>query len=120
MLKEKSYRSRPYLNWIKTLPCAKCGRETSEYLNIGSDPAHFRDGKNSGMGNKPPDNMVLPLCRKDHEDQHCHNNTEWLLDMWQVDNVEILYQRMIHLWQVWKTTENPDVVARALLREWRV
>jgi hypothetical protein len=44
------------------------------------DPAHLRFGEpkvgrlNPGMGKKPDDRWVLPLCRKHHEAQHAAGN----------------------------------------------
>jgi hypothetical protein len=51
------------------MPCLVCGYPRS-------DPAHLRTGsrkygkRQCGLGEKPDDKWTLPLCRKDHTDQH--------------------------------------------------
>lgn len=66
-----------YLAYVRTLPCRICGRPGP------SDPAHLRTGArqydkpHTGMGEKPSDRWVLPLCRTHHDDQHRHNELEW-------------------------------------------
>lgn len=65
-----------YLAYVRTLPCLICRRP-------GSDPAHLRTGSRqyekppTGMGEKPSDRWVLPLCRTHHDDQHRNNELEW-------------------------------------------
>jgi hypothetical protein len=65
-----------YLAYVRTLPCLICRRP-------GSDPAHLRSAapqygkRRTGMGEKPDDRWVLPLCRNDHTDQHRHNELGW-------------------------------------------
>lgn len=65
-----------YLAYVRTLPCLICRRP-------GSDPAHLRTGArqydkpHTGMGEKPSDCWVLPLCRTHHDDQHRNNEIEW-------------------------------------------
>lgn len=66
-----------YLAYVRTLPCLICRRPGP------SDPAHLRSaarqyGKpHTGMGEKPSDCWVLPLCRTHHEDQHRNNELSW-------------------------------------------
>lgn len=50
---------RPYLDWLKTLPCATCG------AGAPSDPSHYNGLK--GMGTKSADLLAIPQCRKCHE-----------------------------------------------------
>lgn len=65
-----------YLAYVRTLPCLICSRP-------GSDPAHLRAGARqygkppTGMGEKPSDCWVLPLCRTHHDDQHRNNELAW-------------------------------------------
>jgi 5-methylcytosine-specific restriction endonuclease McrA len=61
--KQKPFRSKKYLKWVKTLPCCICGLD-------GCDPHHAIGMKLGGMGTKAPDDMVMPLCRKCHSDMH--------------------------------------------------
>ena len=66
-----------YLAYVRTLPCQICRRPG------GSDPAHLRTGAPqygkppTGMGEKPSDCWVLPLCRTHHDDQHRGNELAW-------------------------------------------
>jgi len=58
--------------WIKTLPCY-----VSNCANRDIDPAHIRTAQNSGMGMKPSDEWLIPLCRHHHRDvQHQHGYTD--------------------------------------------
>lgn len=50
---------RPYLDWLKTLPCDTCGAPAP------SDPSHVNSVK--GMGTKSPDPLAIPECRSCHE-----------------------------------------------------
>lgn len=66
-----------YLAYVRTLPCTICQRPGR------SDPAHLRTaarqyGKRpTGMGEKPDDKWVLPLCRAHHDEQHRRNELQW-------------------------------------------
>ena len=50
---DKKYRA-----WIITQPCSKCGNYRENYIS----PAHMRILGNGGMGYKPDDKDILPLC----------------------------------------------------------
>lgn len=62
-----------YLAYVRTLPCRICHRPGP------NDPAHLRTGSRqygkppTGMGEKPSDCWVLPLCRAHHDEQHRGN-----------------------------------------------
>lgn len=66
-----------YLAYVRTLPCTVCRRPGP------NDPAHLRTGARrynkppTGMGEKPSDCWVLPLCRVHHDDQHRNNELAW-------------------------------------------
>lgn len=66
-----------YLAYVRTLPCLICQRPGP------NDPAHLRTGArqyrkpHTGMGEKPSDCWVLPLCRTHHDDQHRNNELAW-------------------------------------------
>lgn len=51
--KPKTFRSPKYLAWLRTQPCAWCGRPAP------SEAAHMGGG---GKGIKGPDNLAIPLC----------------------------------------------------------
>jgi hypothetical protein len=65
-----------YLAYVRGLPCLICGYPRS-------DPAHLRSAarqygkRQCGMGEKPDDRWVLPLCRHHHDEQHRHNELQW-------------------------------------------
>jgi hypothetical protein len=64
--REKNER---HLAFVRTLPCCLCGA-------INVDAAHIRVGsinhekRSTGMGEKPSDRWVVPLCRPCHTEQH--------------------------------------------------
>ncbi|MCK5616199.1 DUF968 domain-containing protein [Candidatus Pacearchaeota archaeon] len=68
------FRSKAYLEFIKTLPCVVCGREAGEYLSVV--PAHQKLGE-GGIGIKPPDTHCLPLCHYCHTHEHRGERTFW-------------------------------------------
>ena len=53
---------RPYLDWLRALPCSSCGAPPP------SDPSHVNSFK--GYGSKSPDPWAIPECR------HCHESYE--------------------------------------------
>jgi hypothetical protein len=60
--KQKERRERqfgPKADWIRTLPCAACGRDGP------SDPAHMRSRGAGGTSDH-----LVPLCRMCHTEQH--------------------------------------------------
>jgi hypothetical protein len=65
-----------WLAVVRQMPCLVCGYPRS-------DPAHLRTkapqyGKREcGMGEKPDDRWVLPLCRTHHDEQHRRNELAW-------------------------------------------
>ena len=50
---------RPYLDWLRTLRCSRCGAPPP------SDPSHINAFK--GIGTKSPDPWAVPECRSCHE-----------------------------------------------------
>jgi hypothetical protein len=66
-----------WLAIVRKMPCLICGRPGP------NDPAHLRSAArqynkpHTGMGEKPSDRWVLPLCRDHHEDQHRGNELAW-------------------------------------------
>ncbi|OZS76665.1 hypothetical protein CHI95_00005 [Providencia rettgeri] len=58
-----------YLQWVKSQPCCGCGA-------ISDDAHHIIDYGLSGMGTKPHDFFVIPLCRVDHSELH-RDPKEW-------------------------------------------
>jgi len=63
MLKKSIIRDNNYLKFIRTLECVVCG-------NPHVEAAHLRMRTNGGMGMKPSDSWVIPLCSAHHKMQH--------------------------------------------------
>lgn len=76
----KRWRSPIYLSFVRSLPCALCGR--------GPVDAHHLIGLSyglSGMGLTAPDSFAMPLCRYHHGEVHEQpraqkKQPEWLTD----------------------------------------
>lgn len=61
--KTKAWRSKRYLDWVKTLPCVLCG--------CPADDAHHAIGLGlSGMGMTAADYYAIPVCRGHHSEIH--------------------------------------------------
>ena len=80
-------RDRPYLEWVRTLPCAVLAllRRTPCF---GPIEAHHPTG--SGLALKSPDRAAFPLCRGHHREFHDARGTfrEWKKELrksWQAD-----------------------------------
>ena len=57
------WRSKKYLAWVRTLPCCITKME-------GVQAAHINLPGSSGMGQKPPDYLVLPVNYLEHRKWH--------------------------------------------------
>jgi len=72
--KNKRYRNKTYLEWVKTQPCSYCGAP--------SDDTHHGIGLGlSGMGTKADDLAVMPVCREHHT--AIHNGFARLSGQWE-------------------------------------
>ena len=60
--KTKTIRDKENLEFIRSLPCVKCG--------WASEASHLRKGTDGAMGKKPSDCFVLPLCHEHHAESH--------------------------------------------------
>ena len=64
---KKTMRDTQYLDFIRSRPCSFCGNPTT-------DPHHaikrLRGLSEAGMGQKGPDYLAIPLCRKCHRKLH--------------------------------------------------
>ena len=67
--KRRRWVNEKYTRWVKTQPCACCGKPAD-------DPHHLIGHGQGGMGTKAHDLFVLPLCRKHHDELHA--------DIWHV------------------------------------
>ncbi|EKG4882426.1 DUF968 domain-containing protein [Escherichia coli] len=61
--KRRRWVNEKYTRWVKTQPCACCGK-------LADDPHHLIGHGQGGMGTKAHDLFVLPLCRKHHDELH--------------------------------------------------
>ena len=62
---ETTARHNPaHLKFIRSLPCLACGKFPP------SQAAHIRCGTDGGIGLKPSDRYVVPLCDACHAAQH--------------------------------------------------
>ncbi|MCN7997105.1 DUF968 domain-containing protein, partial [Escherichia coli] len=61
--KRRRWVNEKYTRWVKTQPCACCGK-------AADDPHHLIGHGQGGMGTKAHDLFVLPLCRKHHDELH--------------------------------------------------
>ncbi|WP_208487439.1 DUF968 domain-containing protein, partial [Escherichia coli] len=61
--KRRRWVNEKYTRWVKTQPCACCGKPAD-------DPHHLIGHGQGGMSTKAHDLFVLPLCRKHHDELH--------------------------------------------------
>ena len=59
----KPIRDRKYLEWVASHPCLVCGGPAGQ-------AHHVRFGHAAGMGTKPDDLRVIPVCAKCHDKIH--------------------------------------------------
>lgn len=61
--KRRRWQSEKYTRWVKSQPCACCGK-------TADDPHHLIGYGQGGMGTKAHDLFVIPLCRAHHDELH--------------------------------------------------
>lgn len=69
--RKQSGRDPKYLAWIRTQPCAACG------FPPPCQAAHQRCLGGAGIGIKPDDKSVLPLCFTCHAKEHAGSLAFW-------------------------------------------
>lgn len=57
-------KNEKHLKWLRTLPCCVTGKVGNVVA------AHIRKGSGAGMGQKPDDNLTVPLNYWEHSKQH--------------------------------------------------
>jgi hypothetical protein len=62
--KQKPWRSKKYLKWIRDQPCCVTG------ITEPSDYHHITTSGNRGMGTKTDDFYTIPLCHEEHQRLH--------------------------------------------------
>lgn len=84
-------KNKGWLDTIRSLPCTVCKKPDC------SDAAHIRFAdriyykRHSGLGEKPNDVWVVPLCRDCHVKQHSENEASW----WRAVNIDPLWIAML-------------------------
>lgn len=73
--KRRRWVNEKYTRWVKTQPCACCGKPAD-------DPHHLIGHGQGGMGTKAHDLFVLPLCRKHHDELHADRRTAERFQKW--------------------------------------
>lgn len=68
-------RDRKYLDSFQHAACCCCG--VADRTVVG---AHIRTGHEGGIGLKPPDDLVLPLCGTCHADQEASPGAVWWIE----------------------------------------
>ena len=84
-----------HLDFIRSLPCIRCGND------IETEACHIRmaDARIAkpitGIGIRPDDRFVLPMCGKHHREQHAAGNER---QFWQVTSGldPIIYALALH------------------------
>ena len=91
-------KSDVHLARIRNLPCTICG-------GIGTEAAHVRFADPrvakpiTGMGIKPSDSFVVPLCNRHHREQHDLGDERKFWSLYDLDPILIalaLYQAPDH------------------------
>jgi hypothetical protein len=72
------FRSKPYLNFIRSKPCVLCQHPISH--------AHHEALHRAGMGIKAPDSHAVPLCVECHALRHRVGKDTF----WKNTNIEML------------------------------
>lgn len=68
----KPVKDKPYLDWIRDLPCIVTGRLNVQAAHISYlAPQHGKLGR--GKGAKESDRWAIPLCAEEHRIQHTMN-----------------------------------------------
>jgi hypothetical protein len=93
VIKTPRAHSAAHLDFIRQLPCIVCGN------NICTEAAHIRfsciaaNKRKTGMGEKPHDMWVLPVCGDHHRAQHGGNEFKF----WQLMGIDPIFSAMA-LW----------------------
>lgn len=70
--KKTVFRSRKYLDWVKSLPSAISGAPAD-------DPHHIHGHNQGGVGKTASDMFAFPLTRNEHTDLHQVGWKQWEL-----------------------------------------
>jgi hypothetical protein len=79
-------RNGAFLSWLRAGRCLACAIRGGAQVQR-TDAAHIRRSypetgwRPVGGAEKPSDFRAIGLCRRDHEDQHLHDNHGWYADL---------------------------------------
>lgn len=91
LTKKKPWRSPRYLAWVRSQPCASCGRPATD--------AHHENEPGYGtMGGRAGDERVVPVCRECHTKRHNTGRSYWRID------IEALIARLNRAWEAMGNT----------------
>ena len=90
-------RDRAYLDSFKGRPCMICGATDTTVA------AHIRKGGDGGMGLKPSDNLVMPLCYAHHMEQSRAEESFWRKYCgWRIERARA---EAMELYEEWKNEQ---------------
>ena len=97
----KRPRNIPYMLWIKTLPCAVCGRNGAEAAHTGR----------RGLGQKAPDEQCIPLCPDHHRHRRDALDVAGPRRFQEIHGIDImaLVERLQNAWNLLQN--NPPITA---------
>ena len=97
----KRLRNIPYMLWIKTLPCAVCGRNGAEAAHTGR----------RGLGQKAPDEQCIPLCPDHHRHRRDALDVAGPRRFQEIHGIDImaLVERLQNAWNLLQN--NPPITA---------
>lgn len=100
--RQNQRRKAAHLAFVRKLSCVACGR-AGETIQ----PAHVRTGTDGGMGLKPSDRHVVPLCALCHARQHRVGE----LTFWSALRIEPL-DLALRLWTATGSLEDGEEAVR--------
>jgi hypothetical protein len=87
--KKPRVKDDKHLKFIRSLPCLVCKREgETQAAHVRfADAAYGKE--EPGMGKKPDDWWVVPLCAYCHTHQHNHGERDWWYQINEIDPLPI-------------------------------
>lgn len=94
-----------HLRWVRSLPSLVPGSGHVEAAHIRyADPRYFK--RETGMGEKPDDRWVVPLCAEEHRRQHAMNEQ----DYWIAAGIDPVFVAAM----LWNNTGNDEAAEQIL------
>ena len=90
LTKPRRIRCKPYIEWIRHIPCIVCSIRAGYFPEgVLSEPHHVPELGNSAMGSKTSDYRAIPLCRTCHQEYH-DKGRETFAEKYDLDYEEII------------------------------